>query len=99
MNRDKQIEEMAKNVCHLDRTCDECMTSFECKVYAKRFYNAGYRKASEVAREIIAEIDDALHNMAVEYHTAGHPEYFAVCEMVHHKVMRPIEKKYAEEEG
>ena len=43
--------------------------------------------------------DDALHNMAVEYHTAGHPEYFAVCEMVHHKVMRPIEKKYAEEEG
>ena len=46
MSRDKQIEEMAKAVCHLDRTCDECMTSFECKamMYAKRFYDAGYRK-------------------------------------------------------
>ena len=55
MNRDKQIEEMAKAVCHLDRTCDECMTNFECKamVYAKRFYEAGYRKASEVASEVI----------------------------------------------
>lgn len=35
--------------------------------------------------------------MAMEYHNAGHPEYFAVCEMVHHKVIRPIEKKYTEE--
>ena len=64
MSRDKQteIEEMAKTVCHLDRTCDECMTSFECKamIYAKRFYNAGYRKASEVAREIIEEAEKAL---------------------------------------
>ena len=61
MNRDKQIEEMAKAVCHLDRTCDECMTSFECKAmtYAKRFYNAGYRKASE----IFEEIEDVLNNI------------------------------------
>jgi DNA-directed RNA polymerase subunit F len=55
MSKEKQIDEMAKTVCHLDRTCDECMTSFECKamMYAKRFYNAGYRKASEVAEDII----------------------------------------------
>ena len=55
MTKDKQIEEMAKNVCHLDRTCDECMVSFECKamMYAKRFYTAGYRKASEVAEDIV----------------------------------------------
>jgi DNA-directed RNA polymerase subunit F len=63
MSRDKQIEEMAKAVCHLDRTCDECMTSFECKamMYAKRFYNAGYRKASEVAEEIFAEIGELIN--------------------------------------
>ena len=64
MSRDKQteIEEMAKTVCHLDRTCDQCMTSFECKAmtYAKRFYDNGYRKASEVAREIIEEAEKAL---------------------------------------
>lgn len=52
---------------------------------------------SEVASEIFAEIDNALHDMATEYANAGHPEYFAVCEMVHHKVMRPIENKYTEE--
>lgn len=53
---------MAKAVCHLDRTCDECMTSFECKamMYAKRFYDAGYRKASEVAREICQDIIEPL---------------------------------------
>lgn len=58
-NEEKQIEEMAKSVCHLDRTCDECMTSFECKamMYAKRFYDAGYRKASEREREIFEEIE------------------------------------------
>ena len=63
MSRDKQIEEMAKAVCHLDRTCDECMTSFECKamMYAKRFYDAGYRKSSDVAREIFEEIGTLLY--------------------------------------
>ena len=54
MSRDKQIEEMAKAVCHLDRTCDECMTSFECKamMYAKRFYEAGYRKVDDIFEDI-----------------------------------------------
>ena len=65
MSRDKQIEEMAKTVCHLDRTCDECMTSFECKamMYAKRFYNAGYRKSTEVAEEIFGEIEFEIHQL------------------------------------
>ena len=67
MNSDKQIDEMAKAVCHLDRTCDECMTGFECKamMYAKRFYNAGYRKASDVAREICEEIEHKI-NLALD---------------------------------
>lgn len=51
-----------------------------------------------LAREIFEEIDNKLHDMAVEYHKAGHPEYFAVCEMVHHKVIRPVEKEYTESE-
>ena len=64
MSRDKQmeIEEMAKAVCHLDRTCDECMTSFECKAmtYAKRFYEAGYRKSTKLAEEIFEEIEKLI---------------------------------------
>lgn len=61
MNKE-QIEEMAKTVCHLDRTCDECMTSFECKAmtYAKRFYNAGYRKQSESVIELPCKVGDIV---------------------------------------
>ena len=63
MTKDTQIEEMAKAVCHLDRTCDECMTSFECKamMYAKRFYTAGYRKASDVVWEIFDKVDEIAY--------------------------------------
>ena len=57
--------------------------------------NERLKKAkTEVAREIIKGIDDALHDMAMEYEKTGHKTYFAVCEMVHHKVIRPFEKKY-----
>ena len=66
---------------------------------AEELDNAGYRKISDIAKEILKEIDDALHKMATEYADRGHPTYFAVCEMVHHKVIRPIEKKYESEEN
>ena len=52
---------------------------------------------SEVAKEIITEIDNRLHDMAMEYANAGHKSYFAVCEMVHHKVVRKVQKKYTVE--
>ena len=60
MNKDKQIEEMAsiigdcKNIP--DEICDKHLKCAECK--ASRCYNAGYRKASEVAREIFEEIEE-----------------------------------------
>lgn len=99
MNRDKQIDEMANIIAlkafeqaHLIDG-DENLAD----IVATDLYEKGYRKASEVAREIITDIDDALHKMATEYANAGHPEYFAVCEMVYHKVIRSIEKKYESE--
>lgn len=64
MMRDKQIEEMARDICHLPRTCDECevgaINGYRCqsKKYAERAVDKGYRKASDVAREIFEEIDD-----------------------------------------
>ena len=96
---DKQIEEMAKAIEQARIKATDTTNSMNYGFggwYAKELYNAGYRKSSDVAREIITEIDNALHDMAMEYHNAGHPEYFAVCEMVYHKVIRPIEKKYTE---
>ena len=68
------------------------------KVAIDNLPTADVAPKSEVAREIFAEIDNALHDMAMEYADAGHKTYFAVCEMVHHKVMRPIEKKYIGEQ-
>lgn len=70
MNRDKQIEEMAKH-CHfyeegkcllLEDEAEECDTKCDMCEFAKRLYNAGYRKADEVAREII----DILKSVGID---------------------------------
>jgi hypothetical protein len=66
MNKDpnvkKQIEEMARSFCGFSKTlkCSEC--SYECyqKEYARKAIEAGYRKSSDVAREIFAEIEDGV---------------------------------------
>lgn len=67
MDRDKQIEEI-KNV--LIHTCkrirtreDDIMQDY----YAKALYNAGYRKSSEVTREIFEEIEENLNNLIKYY--------------------------------
>lgn len=46
----KQIEEMAKDICKLGKPCEKCSAYPDaCKAvkYAERFYNADYRKQSE----------------------------------------------------
>lgn len=61
MNRDKQIEEMAK-ICrgYFNGKCYAKGEAQECNLICSRgdimrdLYTAGYRKASDVAREIIA---------------------------------------------
>ena len=60
-------------------------------------YKNGYAKGkADAAMEIIAEIDNRLHDMAMEYAKADRKDCFCVCEMVHHRVIRPVEKKYTE---
>jgi DNA repair ATPase RecN len=67
------------------------------QAYANYEETTGLKQAKQAyAKEIISEMDNRLHNMAMEYANRGHKAYFAVCEMVHHKVIRPVEKKYAE---
>ena len=67
MSRNKQIEEMAKVLCEdcakdvapcvLNRTGRRCDAVME---QAEALYNAGYRKASEVAEEIFGEIEELI---------------------------------------
>lgn len=77
MNRDKQIEEIARDICarfdngicHLDgMPCDlECESAAE----ARYLYSKGYRKASDVAREIFEKVRKKL----VEYFDVKGLEY------------------------
>lgn len=64
---EKQIEEMTKEICPLykkeaGQECDgELECDFDCTQYeiCKALFEKGYRKASDVAREILALIWDA----------------------------------------
>ena len=56
----KQIEEMAnvtKKRCKIDNRCGSCHWSTCNECLAEALYNAGYRKSTDVAREIFEEID------------------------------------------
>ena len=94
MSRDKQIEEMAKDVCELYKdfgSCEACDAELDIdgepcihECFAKAFYNAGYRKASDLAEEIFAEIWRAV--------IIDIPEY-SDCR----KAFNELKKKYTEE--
>lgn len=62
MTENEQIEEMALVMCGREScmTCTHFVNATKCAaiVSAKKLYNADYRKASEVAREIFEEIVD-----------------------------------------
>ena len=73
MSKEKQIEEMAKEIkamshcegyaddrgCYYANSCTACKeaNAKQSTEKAKRLYNAGYRKQSEVTREIFEEIN------------------------------------------
>ena len=67
MDREKQIEEMA--VILTDGSCKECNCDdngrFNCLALyeAELLYKAGYRKKSEVVKEIFEEIDNIIYNL------------------------------------
>lgn len=51
MSRDEQIEEMANAILYQGDNYDTCCKD-DCETIALLIYNKGYRKASEVTREI-----------------------------------------------
>jgi hypothetical protein len=55
----KQIEEMAKTLCEFDCVCSDCSWHNECIVEddAKKYYEAGYRKQSDVATDFFEEFE------------------------------------------
>jgi hypothetical protein len=94
MNKDKQIEEMAKAICHAP-TCEirknggTCYKYCKAYIYAFRAVNAGYRKASDVAREIFEEIEKWASVFPIENN----------CAIVSLDLLAELKKKYTEGEG
>ena len=90
MDREKQMDKMAKDLCHL-QTCEakkdgnNCYKYCKAYIYAFRACNAGYRKQSEVAMEIIGEI---LLN-----HTPDIDGFFTM----HETELAELKKKYTEQ--
>ncbi len=106
-NRDKHIEEMAKDIlkCGCVGTCLECeyatLAEDDCACIdvkiAEGLYNAGYRKASDVAEEIFVEIENILDRHSISYLKVGQ-----ICgEHYYDGVMQfdiaELKKKYTEE--
>ena len=67
--KNKQIEEIAEILCRYkadDGTCivtlRECDHTCAYTQYGETLYNAGYRKASDVAREIFEEIEREIND-------------------------------------
>ena len=118
MNSDKQIDEMAKDLCHTD-TCEikkigiPCNHRCKAHIYATRAIDKGYRKASEVALEVIGEINDNFDQMVNETEntimnaiqegnlTAARIARYGkdVIILARNTLTKMLEKKYTEGEG
>lgn len=86
---------MAKLACTVfEGRCSGCPCKLHSpcapKASAERLYTAGYRKASEVAKEVIADIRQSLINMVLLNITGE--EYDLA------KAIADVEKKYTEGE-
>ena len=69
----RYIEEIAREMCHLSAECKTCqicneryhgdddLCYFQC--VAKEIVNHGYRKQSEVVKEIFEEITNVIYNL------------------------------------
>lgn len=71
MSREKQIKEIARVLCDAHEPCSKCVWG-KCDVehIAIRLYEAGYRKQSEVAKEIFEEIEKHMIDLVDITNTA-----------------------------
>ena len=96
MNKDKQIEEMAEIInknTEFDTMWDEIYAS------ANALYDAGYRKASEVAEEIFGEIEKMLLSNKIEaYKTLLNDTWLYRSKINIFTELHELKKKYTESE-
>ena len=66
----KQIEEMAKVLIDYTKKKNIMASHIILEDYAEELYNAGYRKATDVAEEIFAEIEKKIASMEYKVRTS-----------------------------
>lgn len=102
MSRENQIEEMAKDIaCKIAWDEDEIPT-VNCLETAKRLYCEGYRKSTDVAEEIFAELDTFIVTKVIDHGTLKYDigdKYKALKQKysVALPTIAELKKKYTEE--
>ena len=104
--RDKQIEEMANEICSEYDCVIPCQN---CAYYgyancrdvksAEKLYTAGYRKSTDLAREIFEEIEEGIKAAVSALQFENNPIHRKVKHEVYSSVMRfvkSVEEKYTE---
>lgn len=97
MSRDKQIEEMAKAIkfCK-DTSINECHTKDSCRhCIAEQIYNAGYRKQSEVAMEILENIEKLITKECLVFKDENGIRGYVDASV--HYAIAELKKKYTEQ--
>lgn len=91
MNKDKQVEEMQNDLIEISKN-PIMIDGLEhwSDVIAEKLIGKGYRKASEVAREIFEEIDRMIYRLLNDRH-------YIVGDMCYE--VEELKKKYTEGEG
>ena len=94
MNSDNQIEKMANDIAKIcPDLVENCCGQINCVTHLTlSLSKIGYRKSSEVAREIFEEIDDLRKRYTVSFY-GGH--YYS---MYMNEEYAELKKKYTEDE-
>ena len=107
-NVEKQIEELARSFCGFSKTlkCSEC--SYEChqKEYARKAFEDGYRKTTDMLLQIIESVDQMFERQVYDsawvdesLQRVGSGDICSAAECWNDFIKKELIKKYTEGDG
>lgn len=103
MDKEKQIDEMVKEICHspnceVRKNCGTCYKFCKAYIYAFRAISAGYSKTSEIARKVLDELERRLYSVSHrETSIMGYVYSVVDIDEIAYEV-EELKKKYTESE-
>lgn len=102
MNKEKRIEEMARMICksknpNMEKDCPECIFDCMCDIQdgCEVLFEKGYRKASEVAREISRDIIEPVWEA---YKNSKSEDTVLLVALICEGINTKLQKKYIDGE-